>query len=348
MMLLRCANDSHVYHSSKYPVSGAQAILATDHLYQKISDGIYNAEYPHKALDFVEPVWYNIIETQRKLLKVGVSLLIKKKTDSQWHEDDLRTIENYRPLDDDFMRELFRNDLPLAQLVLRIITGIKDLKLTSQETQYDLKRLLGSRSICLDVFGTDSMGRQFDLEIQRADRGATPQRARYHSSAIDAEFLKAKDQFEELPVSYVIFITENDVRGENKLIYHFEWTDISTGNPLGDGAHILFVNGAYNNPDDTSDLAKLVHDFRCKRAEDMKIKELADKTRYFKETPEGVNIMCKAIEEMRNEAVMLERTQMVMNLLSLGTVSKSDIAKASGFTLEEIDEIEKQMSSVTA
>ena len=275
----------------------------------------------------MEPVWYNIIETKRKVLKVGVSLLIKKKTDSQWHEDDLRTIENYRPLDDDFMRELFRNDLPLAQLVLRIITGIKDLKLTSQETQYDLKRLLGSRSICLDVFGTDSMGRQFDLEIQRADRGATPQRARYHSSAIDAEFLKAKDQFEELPVSYVIFITENDVRGENKLIYHFEWTDIS---------------------DDTSDLAKLVHDFRCKRAEDMKIKELADKTRYFKETPEGVNIMCKAIEEMRNEAVMLERTQMVMNLLSLGTVSKSDIAKASGFTLEEIDEIEKQMSSVTA
>lgn len=36
----------------------------------------------------------------------------------------------------------------------------------------------------------------------------------------------------------------------------------------------------------------------------MKIKELADKTRYFKETPEGVSIMCKAIEDMRNEAVM--------------------------------------------
>ena len=47
----------------------------------------------------------------------------------QWHEDDLRTIENYRPLDDDFMRELFRNNLSLAQLVLRIITGIDDLGL---------------------------------------------------------------------------------------------------------------------------------------------------------------------------------------------------------------------------
>ena len=89
----------------------------------------------------------------KKLLKAGAALLVKKKTESQWHEDDLRTIENYRPLDDDFMRELFRNDLPLAQLVLRIITGIEDLELTKEETQYDLKRLLGSRSICLDVSG---------------------------------------------------------------------------------------------------------------------------------------------------------------------------------------------------
>lgn len=288
----------------------------------------------------------------KKLLKAGAALLVKKKTESQWHEDDLRTIENYRPLDDDFMRELFRNDLPLAQLVLRIITGIEDLELTKEETQYDLKRLLGSRSICLDVFGTDSKGIKFDLEIQRADRGATPQRARYHSSVIDVEFLKAKEKFEELPVSYVIFITENDVRGENKLIYNFEWTDTANGTPLNDGAHIIFVNGAYNNAEDTSDLAKLVHDFRCKRAEDMKIKELADKTRYFKETPEGVSIMCKAIEEMRNEAAkeaaMLEKVQMVMNFLSLGTVSKTDIAKASGLTLDEINEIEQQMSTMPA
>ena len=290
---------------------------------------------------------YNIRE-RINARKVVLSLVIKKKSASQWHEDDLRTIENYRPLDDDFMRELFRNDLPLAQLVLRIITGIDDLELIKEETQYDLKRLLGSRSICLDVFGTDSKGQLFDLEIQRADRGATPQRARYHSSAIDVEFLKAKKEFEELPVSYVIFITENDVMGENKLIYNFEWTDTSNGTPLNDGAHIIFVNGAYNNAEDTSDLAKLVHDFRCKRADDMKIKELADKTRFFKETPEGVSIMCKAIEEMRNEAVMLEKIQLVMNFLSLGTVSKEDISKASGLTLDEVNEIEKQMTSINA
>ena len=246
------------------------------------------------------------------------------------------------------MRELFRSDLPLTQVVLRIITGIEDLKLTSEVTQYDLKRLLGSRSICLDVLGTDSKGRKFDLEIQRDDEGAAPQRARYHSSAIDVEFLKAKAKFTDLPISYVIFITENDVRGENKLIYNFEWTDTATGTPLGDGAHIIFVNGAYDNAEDTSDLAKLVHDFRCNKAADMKIKELADKTRYFKETPEGVSAMCKAMEERCKEAAQLKAYQMVMNFLSLGTVSKTDISKASGFTLEEINEIEQEMSAANA
>lgn len=281
-------------------------------------------------------------------MKAGVPLLIKEKSKNQWHEDDLRTIENFRPLDDNFMRELFRNDLPLAQLVLRIITGIEDLQLTSQETQYDMNRLLGARSICLDVFGTDSKGRKFDLEIQRADRGATPQRARYHSSAIDVEFLKAKAEFTELPISYVIFITENDVRGENNLIYNFEWTDTATGTPLGDGAHIIFVNGAYNNADDTSDLAMLVHDFRCKRAEDMKIKELADKTRFFKETPEGVSIMCKAIEDMRNEAEKLKSYQIALNLLKRGKETFEEIAEDSGLTLEEVTELAAQISSVNS
>jgi predicted transposase/invertase (TIGR01784 family) len=272
-------------------------------------------------------------------------LRIQAKTPEQWHEEDLRTIANYRPIDDDFMRELFRNDLPLAQTVLRIITGIDDLKLISQETQYDMKRLLGSRSICLDVFGTDSKGQKFDIEIQRSDRGAAPQRARYHSSAIDVEFLKAKEEFTTLPIIYVIFITENDVRGENKLIYNFEWTDTESGTPLGDGAHIIFVNGAYNNAEDTSDLAKLVHDFRCKNADEMYIKQFADKTRFFKETPEGVSQMCKAIEDMRNEATKINSIQIAINLIEMGDDSFEKIAKVCGLTLEEVQELAAEVNT---
>ena len=271
------------------------------------------------------------------------------KTPAQWHEDDLRTIENYRPIDDDFMRVLFKNDLPLAQTVLRIITGIEDLELISEETQYDAKRLQGGRSLCLDVLGKDSQGRMFNLEVQRADKGATPQRARYHSSVMDVEFLHAKQEFVELPITYVIFITESDVREKGKLLYSFAWTDTEDGTPLDDGAHILFVNGAYDNQDDTSALAQLVHDFRCKRADEMRTKALADKTRYLKDSPEGVSEMCKAIEDMRNEAAAQaawqKAAEIAMEMLASGTLTHEQIAQFTKLTLDEVAELAQSVQT---
>ena len=134
------------------------------------------------------------------------------------HEQDLQRLRGLRPMDDDFMRVLYKNDIPLAQMTLRIITGIDDLVITKEETQYDLKRLVGARSICLDVYGEDSNNKKYDLEIQRADAGARPHRARYHSSAMDVENLDKGQEFEELPDTYTIFITEKDFFGKGEPI----------------------------------------------------------------------------------------------------------------------------------
>ena len=122
----------------------------------------------------------------------------------RYHEEDLQRLRGFRPIDDTFMRCLFRDNLPLAQFVLRIITGKPDLILTREETQKDLNRLLGARSLCLDVHGVDSEDREYDIEVQRADRGARPERARYHSAAMDIEALDAGQIFEALPETYTI------------------------------------------------------------------------------------------------------------------------------------------------
>ena len=124
------------------------------------------------------------------------------------HEEDLLRLREFRPIDDNFMRCLFKDNVPLAEFVLRIITGKKDLIITSCVTQNDMKRLAGARSICLDAYGTDSNGKKYDLEIQREDKGADPRRARYHSSVMDIENLDAGQEFKELPETYTIFITE--------------------------------------------------------------------------------------------------------------------------------------------
>ena len=62
----------------------------------------------------------------------------------------------------------------------------------------------------------------------------------------------------------------------------------------------------------------LMHDFHCKKADDMKNKLLAERTRYLKENEKGVKHMCRIMEEMAKEerdertiemaAKILERT----------------------------------------
>ena len=252
-------------------------------------------------------------------------------TEEQWHEKYLQTLENYRPIDDDFFTKLFQDNIPLAEKVLRIITDVKDLHLTSIKTQETLKKLAGSRSVRFDAFGHDNLNREFDIEVQRADSGASPKRARYHSSSIDTNYLKAGQDFDVLPTTYVIFITENDIFEKNELIYRFDRMDKKLGLSFDDEAHIIYVNGAYNNPNDTSELAKLVHDFRCSNADEMYTQLLAERTRYFKETPEGVSEMCKAMEEMQKTARAEGKKEGILEtLVSLVKDGILTLAEAAG------------------
>ena len=215
-------------------------------------------------------------------------------------EEDLARLRGLRPIDDDFMRCLFRDNIPLAQLVLRIITGKEDLEVTRLETQKDLKRLVGARSICLDACANDAEGKQYNLEVQRGDRGAGKRRARYHSSCMDIENLDAGQDFDELPETYTIFITENDVLGKGCAVYRIDRVNTTTGEPFEDGSHILYVNGAYR---DDSELGLLMHDFSCSNPDEMRLELMRDTARYYKETEEGVEYMCRAFEEVREEAL---------------------------------------------
>ena len=199
------------------------------------------------------------------------------------HQEDLQRLRGFRPIDDTFMRGMFKDNIPLAELVLRIIVGKPDLILTKCETQADLKRVTGARSICLDAYATDSTGKKYDIEIQRADNGADPHRARYHSSVMDVENLD-KDQ---------------DYYKAGKPVYVIQNINLTLGLPFEDGTHILYVNGEYR---DDSDTGKLMHDFNCTSAEEMNFDLMAERTRYLKENPKGVGSMCKAMEELRVES----------------------------------------------
>ncbi len=214
------------------------------------------------------------------------------------YEANLLKLQGLRPIDDEFMRCLFKDNIPLAELVLRIITGKKDLIITECETQKDMKRLAGARSLCLDAYGTDSTGKKYDLEIQKGEAGASPHRARYHSSVLDIENLNAGQEFEELPDTYIIFIMDEDIYGKGEALYPIERINLVTGKPFEDGEHILYVNGEYRGE---SEIGMLMHDFNCTDADDMYLDLMAERTQYLKKNPKGVKKMSKIVDEIAKD-----------------------------------------------
>ena len=217
----------------------------------------------------------------------------------QLHEEDLQRLREFRLMDDEFLTKCFEDSLESVELVLRIVLEKPDLRVLEVHTQVFIENLL-HRSVRFDILATDDTGARINIEIQREDRGAGRKRARFNSSMMDIGLLQKGESFEALPETWVVFITENDVMGKGRPLYRFERTDVETGEKLGDGSHILYVNGAYRG--DTP-VGKLMHDFQCTDPSEMHYKILAERTRFFKESEEGVLTMCQAIEKMREESM---------------------------------------------
>ena len=68
---------------------------------------------------------------------------------------------------------------------------------------------------------------------------------------------------------------------------------------------------------------------------------LADRVRYFKEDEKGVTVMCKAMEDMRNE----ERIEIAERLLALKKLSYEEISEASRLSVEKIKELDSKESA---
>lgn len=99
------------------------------------------------------------------------------------------------------------------------------------------------------------------------------------------------------------------------------------------------MNGEYRGD---SDLGKLMHDFNCPQADDMNFELMADRTRYLKENPKGVNEMCRIMEDMRKESLQEGIKEGAVNtakkMLADGTIA---LEKISEFVDLSIDEVKK-------
>lgn len=259
------------------------------------------------------------------------------------HQKILSKIQEFTLMDDDFMTVFFDNDIPCTQYVLRIIMQNETLCVKSVKTQYGIKNLKG-RSVRLDVRATDSSGKIYDIEIQNADTGAGARRARYNSALMDADETVPKMLTDDLPETFVIFITENDVLGGGLALYHVERkiTELDNKN-FNDGTHIIYVNGKYRG---TGPIGDLMHDFSCKKADDMKSNVLADKARSLKENSKGVNHMCRIMKDLIAEERVETNIETASKLLEQGDMTEDRIKEFFNFSDEQMKRVKEHSQSI--
>lgn len=278
-------------------------------------------------------------------------MAISEEERERRHREDLECLKRMRLMDDDFLTKCFEGDTENTQLILRILINIPDLVVTDVHTQVFVANLL-KRSVKLDILAVDSGMRRYNIEIQRADAGAGKKRAQFYSGMMDANFLDKGTDWNDLPETYVVFITENDVVGRGEPLYEVERCYLKTVEPFGDGSHIIYVNGAYRGE---TPVGRLMHDFFCTDPEDMYYKSLSDRVRFFKKEKEGVAIMCKMIEDMRNEAfnegeeegrkkgIKEGRENQIretaINMLAKGKYHIEEIADILGMPLDEVKKL---------
>ena len=144
---------------------------------------------------------------KEKQADVRMETKVCKETPSQnlnfegIHKEDLKRLQNFRLLDDDFMTKVFEDE-KCAEFLLQIILERDDLIVVRSTSQYSIKNLQG-RSVRLDILAVDREKHVYNIEVQRSDKGAGVKRARYNSSILDANLTQPGDQYENLNETYV-------------------------------------------------------------------------------------------------------------------------------------------------
>ncbi len=211
------------------------------------------------------------------------------------NEKYLSVLNTLRPIDDTFMRMIFR-DYQCVELLMKIIFG-EQFSLKRFETQEDHKQV-GSRSVELDIVVYTHEGAVIGIEVEKSKDNASPLRARYHASILDCDLSYPKEGWKEFSEIYVVFICEEDVLKTNELINHIQRYMIN-GMVFQDKLHIIYLNASMQ---DETALGKLMHDMLCNDPDDMYYEVLRKRVSYFKRQEGGKKTMCEALEELITEA----------------------------------------------
>ena len=217
----------------------------------------------------------------------------KSKKDRKTDDEVMQIIKNLR-LIDDVLFEKFMEDPAACEELLQVILENPRLKV-KPETLVAQKSLcnLAKRSVRLDAYIEGVEDKVYNIEIQRSDNCNHVKRVRYNASTITVNKSEPGDEFEDVQDVIVIYISEFDMFGAGKTIYHVENVIRETGEPVKDGLTSVYVN---TEVADDSLIGELMQCFLKTDFEDNNFPNISRRMKELKHGEED-EIMCKSVEE---------------------------------------------------
>ena len=241
--------------------------------------------------------------------------------------------------------------LELLQMIFPDL-GIKRVKLI--ETQKVVEEAHDVRGVRLDVYAEDSDNHAYDIEMQATNKGNLRKRSRFNQSMMDMHQLaRSMDDYDKLKKSFVIFLCDFDLFGEERYVYTFENVCMENKElKLEDGITKVFIN-AKGKIGTVSDklkrFLKMVSEHKATDDFTRKIQEAIDYEHMDEEARIAYMTVGMKIAEERKEAWNEGVSQGIVqgtiitlkSLVEQGTIGIDMAAKQAGMTVEEF---EKAMS----
>lgn len=212
-------------------------------------------------------------------------------------EEKEQKVKDLRPIDDVFF-EVLADDIGFCQEMLRIILGDDKLVVIDVIVQSSERNLYG-RSVRLDVLCTLGNGKKCNVEVQRSDNDDHVRRVRFNAANIAVKDSQSGTKFSELEDIIVVYISELDIFGGKKVLYHVDSVIRETGTIIHDGLERIFVNAEVK---DGTTVSEFMECFLEKEVNNPKFPKLTDRMHYLKHQRGGLNAMCDVMEKYERKA----------------------------------------------
>ena len=238
--------------------------------------------------------------------------------------------------------------------LLEILLGIRIERLEQPVAEKNVKVDYDAKGIRFDVYAKDG-GRCFDIEMQTTTHRNLAKRARYYQGLIDVDTLKVGDTYSALRDSYVIFLCLGDPVGRGLPVYTFEtFCREDRYIELGDRSYKVFFN-AEKYAIMASKEQKSFFKFLCGGVSETAFTErlggMIERAKHNAQWRQQFMTWEMALKEEGEEKWQEGWNKGVLetarNFLSL-RIAPEIVAQGTGLSLEQVEQLRRELSAVKA